>query len=116
LVTGDDTMPAEHGPVLIEMRATVATIHPEQPTHLTQDAWRRDVVHRWAHAFQTQTEANIRRYSGSSSQLWKPRRRHLRAAADHGWSPWRSRDAPSSSPPLEDSPSVPPHERLPGFE
>lgn len=110
-------MPAEHGEILIETRATIATIHPEHPRGLTQDAWRRDVVHRWAHAFQTQTGANVRRYKSAGSQLWAPRRRHLRAAVTEGWKPWGrddiAADAGVASEPdsgREDA------ERLPGFE
>lgn len=110
-------MPAEHGEILIETRATVATIHPEYPPGLTQDAWRRDVVHRWAHAFQTQTEANVRRYKSASSQLWTPRRRHLRVAVVKGWKPWRHGDIPAGSQAVDDSGSTR-HaaDRLPGFD
>jgi len=117
LVTGDDAMPAEHGAILIETRATIATIHPEHPFGLTQDAWRRDVVHRWAHAFETQTEANVRRYKSAGSQLWTPRRRHLRAAAAQGWKPWRRDDIPADSE-VTDLPSYvqPTADRLPGFD
>jgi hypothetical protein len=117
LVTGDDAMPAEHGDILIETGATIATIHPEHPIGLTQDAWRRDVVHRWAHAFQTQTDANIRRYKSASSQLWAPRRRHLRAAAAAGWKPWRREDIPATDQVVPEADSAR-HDadRLPGFE
>jgi len=110
-------MPAEHGAVLIETLATIATIHPEHPEGLTQDAWRRDVVHRWAHAFQTQTEANVRRYKSAGSQLWTPRRRHLRAAATKGWKPWRQDDIPTDVEPIDAS-AHPDHpaDRLPGFD
>ena len=52
LVTGDDIMPAEHGPVIIETRATIATIFAEYPRDVTEHAWRVDVVQRWAHAMQ----------------------------------------------------------------
>jgi hypothetical protein len=117
LVTGDDAMPAEHGEILLETCATVATIHPEHPAELSQDAWRRDVVHRWAHAFQTQTEANVRRYKSASSQLWTPRRRHLRVAAIKGWKPWQQGDVSADSAPApESSPARPSADRLPGFD
>lgn len=89
LVTGDDTMPAEHGPVLTEIGATVATIHPEYPKGLTEDAWRRDITHRWAHAMQLQERGTVRRYGANGSRLWRPRRRHLRRIAEEGWTPWR---------------------------
>ena len=54
LVTGDDIMPAEHGPVIIETRATIATIFADYPRDVTEHAWRVDVVQRWAHAMQEQ--------------------------------------------------------------
>jgi hypothetical protein len=117
LVTGDDAMPAEHGAILIETLATIATIHPEHPMGFTQDAWRRDVVHRWAHAFQTQTEANVRRYKSAGSQLWTPRRRHLRAAVVRGWKPWRADDIPADIEAIDAPRSTdPPPDRLPGFD
>jgi hypothetical protein len=89
LVTGDDTLPAEHGHVVTETEATVATIHPVYPEAMTEHAWRCDVVHRWAHAMQAQPPGSVRRYAGNGSQVWKPRRRHLRRIAKEGWRPWR---------------------------
>jgi hypothetical protein len=90
LVTGDDGMPAEHGPIIIETEATIATIHPEQPTDLTEHAWRIDVVQRWAHAMQAQVPQTVRRYDMAGGKVWTPRRRKIAAL---GWKPWRPEDA-----------------------
>jgi hypothetical protein len=118
LITGDDAMPAEHGKTIVNTRATIATIHPERPVGITQDAWRRDIVHRWAHVFQTQADGDVRRYTNSGSRAWTARRRHIRAAAEGGWVTWPQaragsrEDGDRSVEPA--SPSAPP-EPLPGF-
>lgn len=118
LVTGDDAMPAEHGEIIVETNATIATVHPEQPPSLTQDAWRRDVVHRWAHMLQTQTTGNVRRYNDRSSRLWAPRSRHVRAIATQGWVSWPQAKAavrePTDEAPVAPSGRDP--DRLPGLE
>jgi hypothetical protein len=79
LVTGDDDMPAEHADTLELYTATVATIGPP-PRELAsqEDAWERDIVHRWAAAMQDQEMGSIRRYYPSGGSAWTPRkRRHL---------------------------------------
>lgn len=78
LVTGDDAMPDEHADALERLQVTVGTIDPRQPSAMTQDAWRRDIIHRWAHAIQRQTPGTVRRYAGSRHASWKPRRRGRR--------------------------------------
>ena len=93
LVTGDDSMPAEHGAVIIETRATIATIHPEYPAEMTEHHWRIDVVQRFAHAIQSQEPEAVRRYALNGSVPWTPRRRHVRQIAKYGWTPWREEDA-----------------------
>lgn len=93
LVTGDDIMPAEHGPVIIETRATIATIFADYPRDVTEHAWRVDVVQRWAHAMQEQPLRTVRRYTLSGSKVWQPRRRHTRTIAKEGLTPWRPGDA-----------------------
>lgn len=120
LVTGDDAMPAEHGAVITETAATVATIHPEYPEdEMTEHAWRIDVVQRWAHAMQTQQPQSVRRYSLGGSEVWRPRRRHLRQIALHGWTPWRPaapEAVPPPSPPIPSDPRFDPMQpQLPGF-
>jgi hypothetical protein len=77
LVTGDDAMPAEHGPVIIDTHATVATIFPDYPMGVTEHVWNTDVVQRWAHAMQEQTPRTVRRYGLAGSQPWRPPRRRL---------------------------------------
>lgn len=89
LITGDDAMPAEHGEVIVDTGATIATIHAEHPADVLEHYWRVDVVQRWAHAIQDQRPATVRRYSLSGSQVWRPRRRHLRMIRTHGWTPWQ---------------------------
>jgi len=63
LVTGDDAMPAEHGSVIRETTATIATVHSDRPESIPEAHWYRDVVHRWAHGIQEQAPATVRRYS-----------------------------------------------------
>lgn len=78
LVTGDDAMPDEHADALERLQVTVGTVDPRQPSAMTQDAWRRDIIHRWAHAIQRQTPGTVRRYASSRHASWKPRRRGRR--------------------------------------
>jgi hypothetical protein len=120
LITGDDRMPAQHGTVIEETAATIATIHPIRPQSVTEDGWYRDVVHRWAHAMQQQAPQTVRRYTFANSQIWKPRRSHARQIAAHGWPPWtpsktRSSPAPAASP-SESAHVTPQEERLPGVD
>lgn len=74
LVTGDDAMPDDHNEVLVELGVTVATIDPRRPAGTRESEWRRDVVHRWAHAMGIQAAGSIRRYSTLRHGAWKPRR------------------------------------------
>jgi hypothetical protein len=115
LVTGDDMMPAEHGQVIIETRATVATIFPEYPDGVTEHAWNVDVVQRWAHAMQEQQVGSVRRYSMGSSKPWRPRRRHIRAIAKDGLNPWRPGDAERAHATGPSDSSLVRAPRLPGF-
>ena len=74
LVTGDDSMPDDHAGVLGELDITLATIDPRRPEHTNEAAWRRDVIHRWAHAMHRQTPGSLRRYSLTRHVVWRPRR------------------------------------------
>lgn len=74
LVTGDDAMPDDHGDVLAELRVTLATIDPRRPVGTKEPEWRRDVIHRWAHAMAAQDAGSTRRYSIRRHGLWRPRR------------------------------------------
>jgi hypothetical protein len=56
-VSGDDAMPDDHRSVLDELRVTLATIDPRRPPGTREAAWRRDVIHRWAHAMSVQERA-----------------------------------------------------------
>lgn len=74
LVTGDDAMPDDHGDVLTELRVTLATIDLRRPAATKELEWRKDVIHRWAHAMVAQEPGSIRRYSVHRHGLWRPRR------------------------------------------
>lgn len=74
LVSGDDAMPDDHAAVLAELGVTLATVDPRRPDEIEEAAWRRDIVHRWAHAMQIQEPGTIRRYSAGRHSLWRPRR------------------------------------------
>ena len=78
LVTGDDAMPSDHGDLLRKLGITLATVDGRVPLGYTQDAWGRDVIHRWAHAMQTQQPGTWRRYSLTKHGLWTVRRRPAR--------------------------------------
>lgn len=116
LVTGDDAMPAEHGQIIHDTRATIATIHPDYPAGLTEHAWRTDVVHRWAHKMQDQEPGTVRRYSIDRSEVWRPRRRHRRQIAQHGWSSWSPASQPEPAEPPSDTSPPSDQEHLPGVE
>lgn len=72
LVTGDDAMPAEHGPVLLKHRVTVATVDGQHGA-TNFDHWGRDTVHRWAHAMATQPPGTWKRYSPLANREWTRR-------------------------------------------
>jgi hypothetical protein len=88
LVTGDDRMPAEHGAVIHETRATIATVHPDPPDGVAEYEWLTDVIHRQAHVMQRQPPQTVRRYTFEASRVWHPRRRHVILIKRHGWTPW----------------------------
>jgi hypothetical protein len=86
LVTADDSMPAEHEEVLRSVDATIATLRPWTPTaadvgrwegqdHRSEEEWLQEIVHRWAHAMQTQDRGTFRRYGPRSSAPWRAPRR-----------------------------------------
>jgi len=75
LVTGDDRMPGDHRELIERVGTTVATIDPLHDTEHQIDEWRRDVVHRWAHVMQSQTQGAVRRYSLRWHRPWTLRRR-----------------------------------------
>lgn len=79
LVTGDDKMPEEHAEVIAELRPTIATVDPRRDEQYQapdqEDAWNREVVHKWAHKMATQAPGTIRRYSLGGHRMWTSRRR-----------------------------------------
>ncbi len=75
LITSDDSMPFDHGALIGSLGLTVATVDPKRPENMHQDSWRRDVIHRWAHAIERQPISTIRRYSASTHRVWKHRPR-----------------------------------------
>jgi hypothetical protein len=74
LVTGDDAMPDDHGETLAQLSVTLATIDPRRRHGSREMEWRKDVVHRWAHAMVAQEPGSIRRYSVGRHGVWRPRR------------------------------------------
>lgn len=75
----------EHAELFAELRPTVATIDGDweyfnyrNNTTYTQEGFRRETVHRWAHAMETQTAGTVIRYSPIGKGTWKPRKRHVR--------------------------------------
>lgn len=75
LVTGDDAMPAEHGGLIRELGLTIATVDGRWSTSgLDHEAWKREIVHRWAHAMQAQPDGLVRRYSVHWYRPWTRRR------------------------------------------
>jgi len=82
-VTADDGLPAEHPGILREVGATVATIAPfergkwraHDPGFSDEEAWKREIVHRWAHAMQEQERRTVKRYFLSGPRRWTKRKR-----------------------------------------
>ena len=88
IVTGDDAMPTEHGEVIHETQATIATVRLERPDGMSEYEWLTDVIHRQAHVMQQQAPQSVRRYTFDASRVWHPRRRHVMLIKRHGWTPW----------------------------
>jgi hypothetical protein len=76
LVTGDDDMPAEHAALIARLALTIATVDPRWPSDPpeAQEDWKRETVHRWAHAMARQASGSIERYSPAGHRTWRPRR------------------------------------------
>jgi hypothetical protein len=71
LVTADDAMPATHGSVLDETATTLATLDGRwKRSGLPQEAYKCEVVHRWAHVMAAQKSGTIHRYSIGGHRLW----------------------------------------------
>jgi hypothetical protein len=74
LITANETMPVEHGSVLRRTGLTLALIDGAH-AGAHQDAWKRDVVHRWLHVIEVQESGTWRRYSVKRQGPWTRRRR-----------------------------------------
>ncbi|CAN5500759.1 hypothetical protein BH23ACT9_BH23ACT9_32660 [soil metagenome] len=73
-MTGDDAMPDEHEDVIERLGVTVATVDGRWEHHgMEQEAYKREVVHRWAHRMAEQQDGEVRRYSPSSNRTWTRR-------------------------------------------
>jgi len=75
LVTADNDLPDEHAAAVAIVDATVASIEPRREPGWGVDAWRREVVHRWAHAYHEQAAGSVRRYALRTNRVWTARRR-----------------------------------------
>jgi hypothetical protein len=75
LVTGDDLMPGEHHQHIEAWSITVATVDGRwRGQGLSQEEWKREVVHRWAHVMAAQRPGTVQRYSLRSHRAWRRRR------------------------------------------
>jgi hypothetical protein len=81
LVTADDALPEDHATELAEIGGTIATISPDREPGWGLDAWRSEIVHRWAHVMHEQERGTSRRYGLRRHTAWRPRRRRRRPAA-----------------------------------
>lgn len=75
LVTGDNDMPWEHAGAIEETNATVAIVAPCAPQDPNEDAYEREIVHRWAHRMHEQETGTILRYHLSGPVPWTPKKR-----------------------------------------
>jgi len=73
LVTANESMPLEHAAVLKKVGITVAVIDGAH-ANVHQDAWKRETVHRWAHAIEDQEPGTIRRYAPKRQGVWRRRK------------------------------------------
>jgi hypothetical protein len=83
LLTGDDFMPCEHADLIGDAKATVATVDGEWQAacargsaDMTQQEFKRDTVHRWAHSIAEQEAATVRRYTPWNNAPWTLRKKH----------------------------------------
>jgi hypothetical protein len=73
LITADDHMLLEHASNAAGV--TIAVVDPLFPDTYKTDAWRRDVVHRWAHSMRNQPAGDWVRYGLRRAKWLKPRHR-----------------------------------------
>ena len=75
LITGDDHMPDHHAVVIDKLDATIAVVAPCAPHDPLEDAYEREVVHKWVHVMHEQERGSIRRYHLRGSVKWTTRKR-----------------------------------------
>lgn len=74
LVTADDRMPEGQARALAAGNGAVATIGPRGDSAAWPlEAYRHEVVHRWAHAMHAQLPGTARRYGLTNQRAWRPR-------------------------------------------
>src|SRR5215210_8338833 len=71
LVTADDRMPLDHAETIEALGATIATVGPRRRGGYNVDQWRREIVHRWAHAIHEQEPGTVMRYSLGGRRAWR---------------------------------------------
>lgn len=74
LVTADDRLPEDHAGALAAGNGALATIDSAGGRGSTLEVYRREVVHRWAHAMNAQRSGTVRRYGLSTKRIWRSRR------------------------------------------
>lgn len=79
LITADDNMPADHGPLMARSGLTVAIIEHDRPAAYPLDQWEAELIHRWAHRIGAQPRATVLRYSARGAAAWRQRTRPRRA-------------------------------------
>lgn len=75
LVTTDDHLPDEHAELVAKLRVTLAIVDAVAASGYSEEEWKHEVVHRWAHRMVDQPSGTIRRYGLRGSTPWRPRRR-----------------------------------------
>jgi hypothetical protein len=75
LVTGDDSMPWVHATTVAATSATIAVVSPCAPQDPNEDAYEREIVHKWAHRIHEQPSGTVMRYHLTGPVPWKPRKR-----------------------------------------
>lgn len=75
LVTADNDMPKKWSKELKENQATVAVVGLSSLEGMAKEQRKRDVAHRWAHAFQQQEQGTVRFYVPGQSEPWHWRTR-----------------------------------------
>lgn len=84
LITGDDSMPGEHGELLKRLGLTVATVDGQRDPGWGQSDWKNETVHRWVHVMANQKPGTHRRYNPHRHNPWTFRRGRKRRPPRHG--------------------------------